>query len=81
MDEYYHLVCPHCSGCILVHKNELNCRIFRHGVFLNGEPIPPHASQEECERLVSMNQIQGCGKPFQVVREGETEIAVPCGYI
>jgi hypothetical protein len=77
------LVCPHCQGMIIVLPNELNCRIFRHGVYIsNGEPIPPHASKEECDRLVSENMIHGCGKPFRVIQQVDgSELAVECDYI
>jgi hypothetical protein len=83
LSDFYQLTCPHCEGTIIVQTNELNCRIFRHGVFLaNGEPIPPHSPQTECERLVSENLIVGCGKPFQVVhQEDGSEQAVACDYI
>jgi hypothetical protein len=35
MDNFHLLICPHCSGCIMVHHAELHCRIFRHGVYKN----------------------------------------------
>jgi hypothetical protein len=79
MDSFHLLICPHCTGCIIVHHAELNCRIFRHGVYRHShQPIPPHASKEECERLVAENVIEGCGKPFRVT---DTMEAVPCDYI
>jgi hypothetical protein len=83
MDVFHQLVCPHCEGTIIVLHNELNCRIFRHGVYLaNGEPIPPHSPQVECERLVAQNLIAGCGKPFRVVTQDDgSELAVVCEYI
>ena len=80
--DFYSFVCPHCQGIIIVQENELNCRIFRHGVFHNGEPVPPHAPQAECERLIAENLIVGCGKPFQVVTQSDgSELAVVCDYI
>lgn len=79
---FYHFDCPHCAGTIIVHRNELNCRIFRHGVYRNNlQPMNPHAPQAECERLVSENQIMGCGKPFQVVETDGVLHTVECGYI
>lgn len=83
MDVFHQLVCPYCDGAIIVLHNELNCRIFRHGVFLaNGEPIPPHTSQVDCERFVAQNLIAGCGKPFRVVTQDDgSELAVVCEYI
>jgi len=78
----YELVCPHCEGGIVVEKNELNCCIFRHGVYLNMQPINPHASKEECDRLLETKQILGCGKPFRVVNDkNQNKIAVKCEYI
>lgn len=82
MSEIFHeLICPHCHGTVIVNANELNCRIFRHGVFHNGEPIPPHAPQSECERLVAENRMYGCGKPFRVVQQDGKETAIACDYI
>lgn len=65
-----------------MNQGELNCRIFRHGVYLaTGEPIPPHAPKEECDRLVAENQIAGCGKPFRVEAKDGVETAIECDYI
>jgi len=82
------LECPHCGGTIVVHPSELHCRIFRHGVLrATGEPIHPHASREECERLVATGAILGCGGPFRIERicdaqrAGDVERAVVCEYI
>jgi len=80
----YELSCPHCNGGIIVQRNELNCRIFRHGVYLNMQPMNPHTPKEECDRLVQTNQIIGCGKPFRVINEPngtDKLIAVKCDYI
>ena len=58
--------CPHCKGYIII--SELNCCIFRHGVFkTTGEQIPPHSSKIECNEYVEKSLIYGCGKPFKVV--------------
>lgn len=83
MSDFYQLTCPHCQGTVIVQSNELNCRIFRHGVYhVNGEPIPPHSPKEECDRLVAGGLIAGCGKPFQVVPQQDgSELAVVCDYI
>ena len=79
MTDFHLLICPHCAGCIIVHHNELNCRIFRHGVYRDShQPISPHASKEECDRLLAENLIEGCGKPFRVT---DTMEAVVCDYI
>ena len=79
MDSFHLFICPHCNGGIMVHPGELNCRIFRHGVYRHsGEPIPPHTSKEECDRLVAQKLIEGCGKPFRVT---DTMEVVVCDYI
>jgi hypothetical protein len=82
MSDFYVFTCPSCQGTIIVAHHELNCRIFRHGVYKhNGEQVPPHCPKEECDRLVAANAIDGCGKPFRVEGHGETAVAVVCDYI
>jgi hypothetical protein len=56
-------VCPHCGGSFVVEA--LNCGIFRHGEMSNGQPLPPHASKDECKRLLANGR--GCGKPFRML--------------
>jgi hypothetical protein len=68
--------CPHCKDFVFI--EELNCRIFRHACYKNGEPIPPHASKEECESLLEKNLVYGCAKPFQILMDGTV---VECDYI
>lgn len=82
-DGSFCFLCPTCQGTILVAPHELNCRIFRHGVFrTTGEPISPHAPKEECDRLFFQNLIYGCGRPFQVIQQTDgSEKAVICDYI
>ena len=61
--------CPHCNGSIEVEKTQLNCCIFRHGIYKkNGCPIPPHASKEECDSLVKQDLIYGCAGPYKLVK-------------
>ena len=37
--------CPHCNQCILI--EQLNCRIFRHGILKhNGTQINPHSPKD-----------------------------------
>ena len=63
----------------MVYHGELNCRIFRHGVYRHSnEPVPPHTPKTECDRLLSENRIEGCGKPFRITDQME---AVMCDYI
>jgi hypothetical protein len=81
MSDFHHLICPHCQGSVIVY--EMNCRIFRHGIFLhNGDQIPPHASKIDCDQWAEQGLLAGCGKPFQVIRQEDgTELAIPCDYI
>jgi hypothetical protein len=73
--------CPHCKGSS--HIEQINCGIFRHAVYKhNNEPIPPHTSKDECERLLSQNVVYGCAKPFKVIKNIENRyIAIDCDYI
>lgn len=87
--EFYTFSCPHCKGCIEVHRNEVNCHIFRHGYTYHLEngtivldsQINPHASKEECDRLISENKIIGCGKPFRLTRKEDNYMVEICEYI
>ena len=58
--------CPQCSCCLeLV---EINCAIFRCGVFKTTfDCIPPHASREEILAWLKEDAIYGCGAPFELV--------------
>ena len=67
--------CPHCTG--IVEIIAINCGIFRHGIYKNGEQIPPHLPKIECDRLARLDMIYGCGKPFKY----ENEKLVACDYI
>ena len=71
--------CPHCNELILIYLAELNCRIFRHGVFKKSfVQIDPHTSKRECDLYVSKGLILGCGKPFLI--DASLNAGV-CGYI
>lgn len=64
---YICVLCPTCWGVVFVAKHELNCAVFRHGIMLaTGEPIPPHATQIECEELIKQKAVLGCGQPFKI---------------
>ena len=59
------VVCPHCLHFVWI--EEINCGIFRHAIYkASGEPINPHASEEECITLVQEGLVYGCGKPFKL---------------
>ena len=64
-------------------EGELKCHIFRHGVLKeSGTQMNPHETKAECDRLVALGLIFGCGKPFRVIyQEDRTAIAVTCDYI
>jgi len=78
MVDYYHFECPHCNVTIQVAKNQINCKIFRCGIYKrNNKQIPPHMKKKDCDKLIEKNLIHGCGKPFRF--DGKNvEI---CGYI
>jgi len=74
--------CPHCKNCIIVNTNEINCGIFRHGVFKEtGQQINPHETQANCEQLVESNLVYGCAKPFEIVKIADTYQIKICDYI
>lgn len=82
MENYYTVECPHCNGLILIAKNEVNCKIFRHAVYKkNFNPINPHANKEECDNLIKENKVFGCGKPFRVEYEENSLKSFRCKYI
>lgn len=72
--------CPHCNNPVLI--EQLNCKIFRHGIFKsNNIQINPHSSKQDCDYYINNDLIYGCGRPFRIVEnnnEIETEI---CEYI
>ena len=79
-DNAYVFECPHCNIMIQVKRNELACKIFRHGYFKSTMTgIDPHTPQIECDRLRHQDLIWGCGKPFCIVLERNT--AEICDYI
>ena len=63
--DYIIVVCPHCTDFIMIYKNEINCRIFRHAVYKSGDNVNPHLNKIECDRLYQNNEIYGCCKPFR----------------
>ena len=80
MSELYLIIyCPHCEGCMIIHKNEINCRIFRHGVLKsNNKQMNPHERKKTCDMLKTKGLIHGCGKPFKLNKKN---IPVICEYI
>jgi hypothetical protein len=45
------------------------------------EPINPHASLEECNRLLNEDLIYGCAKPFQIIKHNNTYETKICDYL
>ena len=61
-----------------VEKKQLNCKIFRCGIYKKtGKQIPPHSKKTICDNLAKNNLIYGCGKPF-IYKDDYVE---PCDYI
>jgi hypothetical protein len=84
MEDYINIKCPHCELEIIIYKNEINCAIFRHGVYKDtGIQIGQHSSKKECDELKIKDLIYGCGKPFKLNKnkdKNEYE-AIICDYI
>ena len=79
-------ICPHCNNYVII--EQLNCKIFRHGVIKSsGQQIPPHSNKEICDELYDKKLIYGCGRPFHVISintnsNNELElISEKCDYI
>lgn len=72
------IYCPYPDCNIGIEIIEINCAIFRCGIYKNDcKQIDPHLPKEECERLKKSDKIWGCGRPFQYI-DGNL---VPCDYI
>lgn len=81
MSDYLILECPHCKSFIQIYLNEINCAIFRHGVYKsNMKQIPPHTCKTDCDTLISNNLIYGCSKPFKIVKTTENNNDVNLNY-
>lgn len=67
-DPNYIFKCPHCKADIIVDKKQLNCKIFRCGIYKKtGRQISPHSKKVLCDKLLKNNLIYGCAKPFRFV--------------
>lgn len=74
--------CPHCSEPVIVYLPELNCKIFRHGMFKhNLKQIDPHLPKFACDDIVARNLIYGCASPFIIIEENGRYFVDKCGYI
>ena len=67
--------CPHCG--IEIGILEINCGIFRCGFLGDQQPIPPHATEQQCREWKNNNHVlRGCAQPF----EFNGEILRICDY-
>jgi hypothetical protein len=71
------LTCPYPECNIMIEIFEINCAIFRCGVYKNGKQIDPHLPKEQCDRLKKEDKIWGCGRPFKLVNSSLIE----CDYM
>lgn len=70
--------CPYPDCNIAIEIIEINCSIFRCGIYKdNGNQIDPHLPKEECDKLKRNDKIWGCGRPFKLVNR----TLVRCEYI
>lgn len=82
MEDYVILECPHCKEFVYINQREINCGIFRHGVFKhNNQQMGPHSTKEECDDVKNKDLIWGCGKPFRVYITGNKYYIEICEYI
>jgi hypothetical protein len=83
VENIINLKCPHCDEYVIISENEINCAIFRHGIFKDSfQQINPHESKENCDRYYKDNMIFGCGKPFKIIKDNEKKYTlIKCDYI
>lgn len=71
--------CPHCNEPIIIYKEDINCKVFRHAIYKKSmKPVNPHLSESKCNSLVKSKKIYGCCKPFKLNESYEAEV---CDYI
>ena len=81
VEDFFFFNCPNCNEEIIVNKNELNCKIFRHAIFKDSyKQIDPHLQKIYCDKLVEEDKIFGCSKPFEIVRRDVKLYVVKCDY-
>ena len=81
LEELLFFNCPNCDIEIIVHKTELNCRIFRHAVYKDTFiQVDPHLPEILCNKLIEENKVIGCCKPFEIIIENKNFVAVKCKY-
>jgi hypothetical protein len=81
IDNFYIFNCPHCTNTITVSISELNCKIFRCGVYKDTyKQIDPHLNKKECDKLFIENKIFGCSKPFEIIEKNNILYCIKCDY-
>ena len=74
--------CPHCEHIVMLPLLELNCKIYRHGVYKQTLlQIDPHMNRVDCDRLFREGLIYGCGKPFKIIMEEDKYKIEKCKYL
>lgn len=75
--------CLHCEHYIIVHKSDINCMIFHHGVLKSSlQQISPHTPQYQCLLHKEKDEIYGFGKPFSLKLQPDGSYQqIDCGYI
>ena len=74
------IICPNCQQFVEI--LEINCAIFRHGIFkVSGQQIDPHTPKTQCDQYMKEGLIYGCGKPFKVIVRENILVAEVCEYI
>jgi hypothetical protein len=74
--------CPNCNQYVYINIKELNCHIFRHGIYKhNFKQIDPHLNKNECDKLFNNKLIYGCGKPFKIINDNNIYKSIICDYI
>ena len=82
IENFYIFNCPQCNSEIIVHKNDLQCQIFRHAVYKhNYEQVNPHLTKELCDILIEKDMVYGCCKPFRIKSINNIMYALICDYI
>ena len=77
-EEQFLVACPNPACQMVIIVEQLNCCIFRCGVFKETfQQIPPHLSKIDCLDLIDRKLIYGCATPFRVINR----TAEKCDYI
>ena len=80
--DYMILNCPHCEDLVVVYIKELNCHIFKHGIYKTTlKQIEPHMKKDRCDYLFDNKLTYGCGKPFRIIKNDNKYCVEICEYI